>query len=114
MEYRPYITDRVPYLQAFFFNLFFTSTCNSCFAFFLYFFSYYLFSPLFIVLVTALSCLTRTHCVRGGGVWGHSREVGPQTCPFAGKFFWITTFGIVFYQSNLSTDSHSDPHVAIV
>jgi hypothetical protein len=34
MEYRPYITDGVSYLQAFFLNLFFTSTCNSCFAFF--------------------------------------------------------------------------------
>ncbi len=34
---------------------------------------------------------------------------GPQTdkhlpqSPFTGQFIWITTFGIAFYQSNLST-----------
>ncbi len=38
-----------------------------------------------------------------------SRKGGPQTdkhlpqSPFTGKFFYITTFGIAFYQSNLST-----------
>ncbi len=46
---------------------------------------------------------------KGGGVWGHSRGGGlrkikhlPQS-PFTGPFFWITTFGIGFYESNLST-----------
>ncbi len=53
---------------------------------------------------------TYTMCKGGGGlgVWGHRRVGGlrlniylPQS-PFTGQFFFITTFGIAFYQSNLS------------
>ncbi len=36
---------------------------------------------------------------------GSQEGGGPQTdkTPAAGQFFWITTFGIAFYQFNLST-----------
>ncbi len=50
-----------------------------------------------------------TYTVCKGGVWGHRRGGGlrhikhlPQS-PFTGNFFYITTFGIAFYQSNVST-----------
>jgi hypothetical protein len=33
------------------------------------------------------------------------------TVPFAGQFFWITTFVIAFYQSNLSTAEKNNMHL---
>ncbi len=49
--------------------------------------------------------------MKGEGVGGHRRGEGlrqikhlPQS-PFTCKFFLITTFGIAFYQFNLSTDT---------
>ncbi len=51
---------------------------------------------------------TRIQCSRGGeygvmGGQGASRQIKhlPQS-PFTGKVFYITTFGVAFYQSNLS------------
>ncbi len=52
----------------------------------------------------------------GGGIWGHGRGGGgPQTdeTPAAKSsyrsIFYITTFGIAFYQSNLSTCTYNSP-----
>jgi hypothetical protein len=54
---------------------------------------------------------TRIQCIRGGGVWGRRRGGGPQTdkhppqVPIQVSFLHLhftTTFGIAFYQSNLS------------
>ncbi len=57
--------------------------------------------------VNKYTVYTYTGCK--GGVWGHRRRGGliqiknlPQSS-FTGQFFYITTFGIAFYQSNLST-----------
>jgi hypothetical protein len=55
-----------------------------------------------------LTCVNKCTCIQcvKGGVW----ESGPQTdehlpqSPFTGKFLWMTTFCIAFYESYLSTE----------